>query len=1571
MKTNGKLSWILSNSVFRNGLTFLLILSLAFQLNAQSDGLPRGAYQMPYVRYESEDANRGGGAILYENPFFDELLTAAEASDQKYVGLPNNGAYVEWNINNTANGITLRFTMPDAADGEGESGSLDLYVNNAFVKTINLTSYWAWQYFPGSEPENHPGDRPRMRFDEVHFLLNTPVGPGDVLKIQKGAGDSFEYGVDFIEIENVGAPLSKPSGYFSVTDYGAVPDDGNDDFAAFNAALAAAGSAGTGVYIPAGRFELSDKWSVEENNIGILGAGMWHTELFFSTEAVFSGGILARASDIEIGHFYMNTINNQRFLNGQYVIYKGFMGTYGNNSSIHDVWVTHFECGAWIAGYDPPYPIDITYNLEFTRNRIRNNYADGINLCQGTSGTDVSHCNFRSNGDDAMAVWPNSDFGAPEAVNNIFRYNTVEHTYRAAGSAIFGGNGHQVHHCIIKDGHAGSGIRLTTDFPGYHFENTTQIRYYENTIEACGTSKDLWGFHRGAIEINATGGGIQNIFFENIDIINAQRHGVQIGGNGTDLQFDNISINGTGIDPYTYSYYTVALEGAAVMAFGGNGTAVFNNLSLENIELDPPTYKANENYNLIIQNLNVPLTGISLSESQIDMAVGEAEPLYVNYSPANATNKTVIWTTSNAAIATYDEIEGKVVGQGTGTATITVTSQEGNYTAQCTVTVNAAVNITASDDQADENGGTGSFTIAISEINQNITVNYSVGGSASAGDYSASPALSGSVILTPGNPSQVITITPTDDNEFEGDETLIVTLQSGSGYQLGGGTSASITIGDNENPPCTAPVIGYTSGGPTINQSIESVWSTAPAKGISNSTIGGIPGDYSGQWRALYDASNLYVLVEVGDATRTNDSGGNWWEDDVVEIFIDGNNSKGTSYDGINDFQLGFRWNDATVHAGGNSVQNTTGINFSMYASGSGYVLEAAIPWSTIGVAPSIGSVIGFDVAVDDDDNGGTRDAQVVSIATTDAGWSNPSIFGSIYLTDCNGAPGNQPPLANAGTDQTLASGISTVNLNGSGSDPDNDPITYSWSQVSGPSATINNGSSASASVSGLADGNSYTFRLTVSDGSLSATDDVVINVNTASPTQTPYGGTPWAIPGTIEAENFDNGGEGIAYHDADANNNGGQGRTGDGVDTENCSAGGLNVGWTSAGEWLEYTVNVASAGTYDFNFRVASINSGGTFHVEFDGVNKTGTVTSVNTGAWQTWTSVNVMGVSLGAGQQVMRISLDNPNYNIDKVIITSATGNVPVTGVSVSPSSVSITAGNTQQLTATVTPANATNQSVSWSSGNTGVATVNGSGLVTGVAAGTATITVTTQDGNYTATSTITVTSGGGGGSGYRIKNAWQNTYLADGGDRVTYGATPSGSSYEWELEDVGGGHVEIKNVATGEYMHIENLPGYVQCTTRTFGWYSSRWVIEDAGNGESRIRNAWQGDNYIHVENLQGHAQHGTIYTAWASAKWVLEPVSGARVSSESFIEQNEMKAVLDIYPNPVTDKLTIDFSGSIDTETLWALYDLSGSLIMKRRMTAPRMEILRGELKSGVYMLQITSQGERHTRKVVIK
>lgn len=142
--------------------------------------------------------------------------------------------------------------------------------------------------------------------------------------------------------------------------------------------------------------------------------------------------------------------------------------------------------------------------------------------------------------------------------------------------------------------------------------------------------------------------------------------------------------------------------------------------------------------------------------------------------------------------------------------------------------------------------------------------------------------------------------------------------------------------------------------------------------------------------------------------------------------------------------------------------------------------------------------------------------------------------------------------------------------------------------------------------------------------------------------TQTPFGGTPHPIPGTIQIEDFDSGGEGIAYHDTDVANNGNQYRTG-GVDIENCSdtGGGYNVGWAAEGEWLEYTVNVATPGLYSFQTRYAAYG-GGIFHLESDGINKSGSLTNINTGGWQNWTTLTRSNIALNAGEQVLRLALD-----------------------------------------------------------------------------------------------------------------------------------------------------------------------------------------------------------------------------------------------------------------------------------------------------------------------------------------
>jgi hypothetical protein len=141
----------------------------------------------------------------------------------------------------------------------------------------------------------------------------------------------------------------------------------------------------------------------------------------------------------------------------------------------------------------------------------------------------------------------------------------------------------------------------------------------------------------------------------------------------------------------------------------------------------------------------------------------------------------------------------------------------------------------------------------------------------------------------------------------------------------------------------------------------------------------------------------------------------------------------------------------------------------------------------------------------------------------------------------------------------------------------------------------------------------------------------------------TPYGGTPATLPGTFQAENFDEGGISVAYFDTTAGNSGNAYRNPTDVDiqTTTDTGGGYNVGWTKAGEWLKYTVSVATTGTYKLETRVANVGAGATFRVEVDGVDRSGPISVPNTGAYQTWQTISTPGIPLAAGKRVIRVVL------------------------------------------------------------------------------------------------------------------------------------------------------------------------------------------------------------------------------------------------------------------------------------------------------------------------------------------
>jgi chitodextrinase len=176
----------------------------------------------------------------------------------------------------------------------------------------------------------------------------------------------------------------------------------------------------------------------------------------------------------------------------------------------------------------------------------------------------------------------------------------------------------------------------------------------------------------------------------------------------------------------------------------------------------------------------------------------------------------------------------------------------------------------------------------------------------------------------------------------------------------------------------------------TVDGSLnEAVWSMA--KPVVK-TIIGTP-NHTSEYGALWDNDYLYVGVKVTDNELINDSANIYW-DDSVEIYIDGNHSKGAAYDSY-DRQYIKGWNDSALFEK-NGL--TTGVNHAWGTISGGYAVELAIPWSELGIAPTAGMTIGFDVAVNDDDNGADRDSQLMW-AGTGSNWTDTSAFGNLELS--------------------------------------------------------------------------------------------------------------------------------------------------------------------------------------------------------------------------------------------------------------------------------------------------------------------------------------------------------------------------------------------------------------------------------------------------------------------------------------------------------------------------------------------------------------------------------------------
>ena len=131
-----------------------------------------------------------------------------------------------------------------------------------------------------------------------------------------------------------------------------------------------------------------------------------------------------------------------------------------------------------------------------------------------------------------------------------------------------------------------------------------------------------------------------------------------------------------------------------------------------------------------------------------------------------------------------------------------------------------------------------------------------------------------------------------------------------------------------------------------------------------------------------------------------------------------------------------------------------------------------------------------------------------------------------------------------------------------------------------------------------------------------------------------------------------------MGYHDVDTGNNGGAYRHDD-VDIQPCTDGAAcyNVGWIVPEEWLAYDVNVSASASYVFTFRVATPNDDGSFHVEVDGVDVTGTIHVPNTGGWSSFRNVRSKAIDLTAGRHTVKLVADADYFNLNYINVKPST--------------------------------------------------------------------------------------------------------------------------------------------------------------------------------------------------------------------------------------------------------------------------------------------------------------------------
>ncbi|MEU7825885.1 carbohydrate-binding protein [Catellatospora sp. NPDC049133] len=485
----------------------------------------RGA-TLPYTVYEAESGSTNASLIGPNRAYLSE---PSEASGRRAVKLSSTGQYVQVTLTKPANAFVIRYSIPDNAAGTGNTNPLALYAGGTKIQDVTLSSVYSWVYGAYPYNNNPAGGEPHRFFDDVRVLLGTTYPAGTVIKLQKDATSSASYyTIDLIEAEVAPAALSAPADYLTVTSYGAVANDTGDDTNAFNSAISAAQSQGKGLWVPAGTFVTNARLNIQ--NVSLRGAGVWHTVIKGTNG---KGGFFATGSNVRLADF---TLSGDVRYRDDSAFDAGIEGNFGTGSLVSNVWIEHTKVGMW--------PTTGTNGLYVVGTRMRNIFADGVNVNGGATNVRVDQSTLRNTGDDALAMWSNS---AP-VTNSAFTFNTVALPMLANGAAIYGGNGNRVEDNLISDSvYAGSGIAISTWHGALPFSNTTSVQ--RNTLTRTSSFERNWNSSLGGLWIYAEATDITApVLVKDVDIVDSTYQGILLSfqRNITNLTLDHVTVNGAG-----------------------------------------------------------------------------------------------------------------------------------------------------------------------------------------------------------------------------------------------------------------------------------------------------------------------------------------------------------------------------------------------------------------------------------------------------------------------------------------------------------------------------------------------------------------------------------------------------------------------------------------------------------------------------------------------------------------------------------------------------------------------------------------------------------------------------------------------------------------------------------------------------------------------------------------------------------------------------------------------------------------------------------------------------------------